>query len=561
MNFEKDHIDYQDPAVNYEAVLYLRVSDPKQVSRGNGLQSQETRAREYAKFNDIPVVQVFRDEGLSGSMRDRPEAQAMLRFLRKAKPGTRYVVIIDEISRLARDYRVHFDLREAIEEAGALLDSPTTNFKAIRSADSDFVEGIQALGAQHFRQKNAETARNRKWARLKAGYWPYTAPLGYKYQMTKEHGNLLVPNEPFASILKEAFEGFASGRFATQAEVKRFFERQPEFPGKIAGGYVRAQRVTDLLTHPIYAGYVVCEVLGVPLTKGQHKPLISLSTFEKIQERRSSVAIAPARQDINEDFPLRNFVTCADCGDPLRSCWSKGKYKRYAYYLCQNKVCESYGKSIRRDKIESEFVDLLSQLQPSPALFKIAKMMVDDAWSQFTHQATAVHKSLKREITALEKQIDGLLDRLVDASSPAAVRAYERKIESLEKQKFLKAEKLENDVLPVGGSSSILELCLRFLSSPCIIWKNGDLTLKKMVLRMAFSDRLAYHRIEGYRTPQPSVPFGFFEKIDQNLQMVRPRGLEPPRVAPQRPQRCASTSSATAARRVEPAIYAAVPRL
>eukprot|EP00581_Thalassiosira_minuscula_P037954 CAMPEP_0184448342 /NCGR_PEP_ID=MMETSP0740-20130409/4337_1 /TAXON_ID=385413 /ORGANISM="Thalassiosira miniscula, Strain CCMP1093" /LENGTH=35 /DNA_ID= /DNA_START= /DNA_END= /DNA_ORIENTATION= len=33
--------------------------------------------------------------------------------------------------------------------------------------------------------------------------------------------------------------------------------------------------------------------------------------------------------------------------------------------------------------------------------------------------------------------------------------------------------------------------------------------------------------------------------------MVRPRGLEPPRVAPQRPQRCASTSSATAARRVE----------
>ena len=185
MNFEKDHIDYQDPAVNYEAVLYLRVSDPKQVSRGNGLQSQETRAREYAKFNDIPVVQVFRDEGLSGSMRDRPEAQAMLRFLRKAKPGTRYVVIIDEISRLARDYRVHFDLRAAIEDAGALLDSPTTNFKAIRSADSDFVEGIQALGAQHFRQKNAETARNRKWARLKAGYWPYTAPLGYKYQMTK----------------------------------------------------------------------------------------------------------------------------------------------------------------------------------------------------------------------------------------------------------------------------------------------------------------------------------------------------------------------------------------
>jgi len=37
-------------------------------------------------------------------------------------------------------------------------------------------------------------------------------------------------NEPLASIIREALEGYASGRFDIQAEVKRWLEAQPEFP-------------------------------------------------------------------------------------------------------------------------------------------------------------------------------------------------------------------------------------------------------------------------------------------------------------------------------------------
>lgn len=41
---------------------------------------------------------------------------------------------------------------------------------------------------------------------------------------------MLVRDEPLASIITQALEGYALGRLDTQAEVKRFLEAQPEFP-------------------------------------------------------------------------------------------------------------------------------------------------------------------------------------------------------------------------------------------------------------------------------------------------------------------------------------------
>ena len=67
-------------------------------------------------------------------------------------------------------------------------------------------------------------------ARVQNGYWVFQAPVGYRYERTSGHGKLLVRDEPNASAIQEALEGYASGRFETQVEVKRFLERQPSFP-------------------------------------------------------------------------------------------------------------------------------------------------------------------------------------------------------------------------------------------------------------------------------------------------------------------------------------------
>jgi len=246
--------------INQKAVIYCRVSDTKQTTKGDGLHSQETRCREYAKFKGYTVTEVYQDD-ISGGIVTRPGMQDMLRYLKKHRVEE-CVVIIDDISRLARDLEAHFELRRTIIAAGGKLESPSIEFG--EDADSVMVENMLATISQHQRQKNAEQTKNRMRARAMGGYWVFQAPPGYAYVLQKGQGKILVRNEPHASIVTEALEGYASGRFESQGEVLRFLESHPEYP-RNGKGRVQYDRVKQMLTQVLYAGYIDIPNWGIAL--------------------------------------------------------------------------------------------------------------------------------------------------------------------------------------------------------------------------------------------------------------------------------------------------------
>ena len=311
------------------AVIYTRVSSKAQLKKGDGLASQEQRCREFAAFKGHEVASVFRDEGVSGGIVDRPAIKAMLTWLRKNR-DLEPVVLIDDISRIARGIEAHWKLRSAIGSVGAKLESPSIEFGD--DSDSQLVENMLASVSQHQRQKNGEQVVNRMKARLLNGYYAFWVPTGYRYASVKGHsGKMIVRDEPTASLIQEALEGFATGRFQTQAEVKRFLEPHPIFQ-RDKSGAIHPQRITNMLTNKIYAGYYAYEPWEVPLTKGKHQALISWETFQRIQERLQERAPVPQRADNAAEFPLRGFVTCGSCGHPLTAYHAKGRSKTYPYY-------------------------------------------------------------------------------------------------------------------------------------------------------------------------------------------------------------------------------------
>lgn len=64
-----------------DALIYCRVSSKAQTKRGDGLGSQETRCREFARYKGYDVVQVFTDD-LTGQSANRPGFTAMLSYLK-----------------------------------------------------------------------------------------------------------------------------------------------------------------------------------------------------------------------------------------------------------------------------------------------------------------------------------------------------------------------------------------------------------------------------------------------------------------------------------------------
>lgn len=486
-----------------QAIVYCRVSSKKQEEDATGLQSQETRCREHAAALGLDVVAVFPDTFTGGGdyMR-RPGMVALLSFL-DAQPDTCFTVIFDDLKRASRDTRAFLDLRDAFRFRNVRLEC--LNFKLGETPEDEFIETIIAAhGALEHKQNGRQVAQKMK-ARIQSGYWIHAAPIGYRYEKVKGRGRILFPDDHFANVIRDAFEGYASGRFATQAEVKRFFEGFPDLP-YLKRGELKQQRVTDILTQPLYAGYICSENYGISWLKGQHEPLISVETFEKVQDRRKSVAKAPKRANIGEDFALRGFVCCADCSAPLRSSLSKGRSKYYAYYLCQTKDCVSYGKSIARDKIEGHVGALIKELQPTDGLFRLAAGMVKAAWDHRRGQAKDILRVGKRQIADIEKQVDGLLTRVLDSTNDTVIRKYEEKIGDLERQKRILADKLTNQAEPRGSFEEKLEPVLTFLANPWKLWESGHISMRRTVLKLAFAERVHYSRTTGARTPEIALP-------------------------------------------------------
>ncbi len=506
------------------AIIYARVSSKKQVTEGSGLDSQDSRCRLYAQARGYDVVATFTDD-MTGSKVHRPGMDAMLAYLKQNK-AMPHVVLIDDISRLARGIDAHWKLRKSIAKAGGLLESPSIQFGD--DSDSQLIENMLASTSQHFRQKNREQTISRMKQRLRNGYYVQARPVaGYKY--IKGNGKEIVRHEPIASIVQETLEGFNTGRFGSAGEVRQFLQDQPEFP-KPKSGIVTHERAFVLLRNYTYAGMLDGRSWNLGILKGNHDPIISYEMFLKNQDLLTNKKRVSNRVNIGQDFILRGAVACGDCGHALTACWSTSKSgKKHPYYLCHKKGCESYRKSIRRDKIEGEFVDLLKALQPTRQLFDIAGKMFKDLWDFQRLSNKERIKRLKAQITKIDTDMSKLVDRLIEIENVLVVQKIEDKLEDMEQNKLAIVQKCGNLGKPKRGYSEMFEHALKFLSNPWNIWENGSFLDRRNVLKLAFTGQIPYTRKNGFSNTKISLPFKVLgTNLGTKKEMAHWGGFEPP---------------------------------
>jgi len=507
-----------------EAIIYCRVSSERQKNEGHGLDSQEHRCREYATSYGYKVSAVFQDSFTGGGdFMLRPAMSGLLRYVDKY-PDKKFTVIFDDLKRFARDTEFHLKLRMTFK--GKDITPKCLNYNFDDSPEGKYVETILAAGAELEKNQNKRQVVQKMKARLEKGYWTFGPPPGYKAVKSSEHGKLLTRQEPKASILREAFEGYANDRFITQIDVARFLKEKNFNGNKPVYPYF----VKRLFARIIYAGYIEYPDWEVSRRKGCHEAIISLETFERVQEKLSGRALVLTRKDFNVVFPLRGFVCCSTCGEPMTASESTGRHGgKHPYYRCRNRTCTERDKSIKKKELEKEFGRVLKNTEPSKNAISLTKVIVEDVYKKRKESMSSGSHEVEKELKSVDEEINKLSERVVKANKESVIEVYENQIDKLSKKKVLlesKSEKMKAGPVDVG--TAFCEV-MSYLKNPVDIWENGTLNDKRRVLKLVFADKFIYDRETGVGTAKVSVLYEVFEQFrGHKLQDVEMGGIEPP---------------------------------
>jgi site-specific DNA recombinase len=376
------------------AVLYLRVSSEEQVDNFS-LTTQEEICRREALHRGYEIAQIFREEGKSAkNIIGRPTLLEMITYCRKNKKDISAVFVyrLDRLSRQTSDYLA---LRKKFYEMNITIVSasePTGN-----TATDRFVETMFANFAQFDNDVRSERTKNGLRARYLSGLCTGKPPLGYILQ----DGYAVKDGESFDKM-KKAWDLMATGTKSLSEMAKIMNEWGLR---KIVSGKeykLRAQTVDRLFRHKFYTG-VLTSNKYTEEPKGQHIAMITEEQYFKVQaiidgRNRCGMTIGKRLKD-NPDFPLRRSIKCGKCGGALSGGWSKGRSKKYAYYVCKSR-CGA--PSIAVKKLNDSLIGFLKSISPTKRQLDIFLLVLRKDFNQKVSLLRAKREKARQQVIELK---------------------------------------------------------------------------------------------------------------------------------------------------------------
>ena len=493
------------------AVLYLRVSDPRQVENLS-LDTQEKACLEHCEHHGWEVVGIFREEGESAKTADRTELKKLLAWCgrRRRRADGMLVYRFSRAARNAADYHMlkallasrEIDLVSVTETRG---DSPAEHL----------LENVIAAVNQFDNEVRSEQARNGMRAAAAQGKWVWRLPLGYR-----RVGNAIQLDPKTAPIVQGAFELAAQG--SSYPELTRYL-RDAGLRTR-TGRPIAQGQLNTLLRSPFYKARLVN--LGWKIdVQGQWPALVSPELWNRAQVarlKRGRPELECKRRKTRPDFPLRRFVSCAHCGSPSTGSWSRGRSRYYGYYHCFS--CKNL--RVKKQVLEDAFVDLLRDLQPTKKVVRLWREVVEDVWNQRNEEKTLHCSEAQEKVALLTARRERLLDLALDDGIDRQL--FQRKMKDLDIE-LAKAELMAST--PVEAQEDLapaLDQAEHVLLHCASIWEAGEPPVRARFQDLAFPQGIPYHRDTGFGTALTMRIFSDLREIERgNTKMVPPTGFEP----------------------------------
>lgn len=368
---------------------YVRVSTQRQGQQGTSLTEQTAAIDRYAKTWNLEIIKRF-EERETAAKTGRPVFLDMVKALKQRKARG---VLIHKIDRSARNLRDWSEL-------GSLIDSGVEVHFANESLDLTSRGGrlsadIQAVVASDYvRNLREETIKGMR-GRVKQGFYPLPAPLGYNDAGPAKAKTLDPVRGP---LIKKAFEVYAAGNHSLIALAEEMHSKGLRNRN---GGKLSKNALNVCLRNQFYIGLVKLRSMGESFL-GQHQPLVSKMLFDRVQRTLDGKSV---KKTITHFFLFRRHISCGSCENVLVAERQKG----HVYYRCHTKGCTQ--RPFREEVLIERFCQALKKIQFSDEELRLFEVEIE----KYSKEAPKQIEKLRQELEMREQLNASRLEKLADA--------------------------------------------------------------------------------------------------------------------------------------------------
>lgn len=410
-----------------KAILYARVSSIEQEQEGFSIPSQVKALRNIAKQHSCKIAAEF-VESASARKEGRKKFNEMISYV---KDNDIDIILCYKPDRLSRNHRDLLEIKELITQKGVELIFYEGGRISKNPQEMLLLEVLISVASYQVENQALDISRG-MLEKVKQGYWPLEAPIGYK---NDRNTRSIEVDEKRCFFIRQAFEMYATGQYSIRTITRKLFEMG--FRNK-NDNRVWSNGIETILKNPFYYGMMLYKR---KLYEAKHKPLISKDLFDKVQ---ATFEIKnPSKKKVAREFALRGFLTCAECGCSITAEIQKG----HTYYRCTKSKGKCSQPYIREEALEHEIGLILGDLVLDQEMVDIIVESVKETEEEEIQRIETIRRSVEdrlRKVKADEKELlkKYLAGKVRDDLYEELSNEYEYEITALENQlKNLSADK------------------------------------------------------------------------------------------------------------------------
>lgn len=389
----------------------------------------------------------------------------MLKALRK---GTFRGVVIHKIDRSARNLKDWADLGDMIDQgievkfANEGLDLSSRGGRL--SAD------IQAVVAADYIRNLREEAKKGLYGRLRQGFYPWRAPVGYL-----DHGAAKAKTiDPLKGpLVRKAFELYSMGQWTILTLVDELNRRGLR---NLGGQKMTRNGVHRMLRNPFYYGMIRVSVSGDTFV-GNHEALISKSTFDRVQDILHGRV---GTRNTIHDFLYRKTIQCANCGNRLIGELQKG----IVYYRCHGRNCKQV--SITEQRFKAALDEQLQKIRFTAEESAYLGNRISALKGSWAKDREVAIRAIKIRTELIGDRLSRLMDAYLDQTLDKAI-FDERRASLLSERRALEDKIREYEAGRVSIPEEI-EKCVELAKSASTLYRSADIERKRRLLRVLMSN-------------------------------------------------------------------------